>query len=66
MGFSWHEGIVREKAETDSETSVITCHRGILGLDVGCVLGINLSVLLLCLGNLVLDGDVIPARSIQL
>ena len=43
-----------------------TCHRGVLGLDVGGVLGVNLRVLLLCLGNLVLNVDVVPAGAVQL
>ena len=55
---------MKRAREKDTEWS--TCHRGVLGLDVGGVLGVHFSVLLLCLGNLVLNGDVVPAGAIQL
>ena len=43
-----------------------TCDGGVLGLDVGGVLGVHLPGLLLLLGDLVLDVDVVAARPVQL
>lgn len=46
--------------------AVLTRNGGVLGLDVGGVLGVHLPGLVLLLGDLVLDVDVVAAGPVQL